>query len=67
MTIRYICKKCGFVLYEFKGIGDPRGLLMPVQVIHMYGYVCPKCGRKLEFNVDEDWRGKVIVKKKNAK
>jgi len=67
MTIRYICKKCGFILYEFKNIRGSQGLLTPLQVAHMYGYICPKCGRRIEFKEDEDWRGRIIIKNKSKK
>ena len=42
-----ICKECGYVIY--------RGLELKSadEIIQMVGGVCPKCGRKLSFNIDD--------------
>jgi len=53
MAIKYVCKNCGTVLYEYKyghvkGQDLYYGVSPPSVVIDMYKGVCPKCGRKLE-------------------
>jgi hypothetical protein len=45
MPVRYICKKCGFVLYEGP---DKSGYIpSPGFVARMYGDRCPRCGAEL--------------------
>jgi DNA-directed RNA polymerase subunit RPC12/RpoP len=49
VPVRYRCRKCGSVLYEFKGVGQSyAGLLSPIEVAKMYGYICPHCKSTLE-------------------
>jgi hypothetical protein len=52
MPVRYKCKSCGFVLYEYTSreeMGNERymGLLSPMQVAAKYDFTCPRCGRAL--------------------
>jgi hypothetical protein len=52
VPVRYRCKSCGFVLYEYTAreeMGSERfmGLLTPLQVAAKYDFVCPRCGRAL--------------------
>ncbi|MEM0368566.1 MAG: hypothetical protein QW816_06455 [Desulfurococcaceae archaeon] len=49
MPIRYRCKHCGHVLYEFKGVGQSYiGAPSPLEVIKLVGHICPSCKRILE-------------------
>lgn len=48
MAIKYVCKRCGHVLYEFTKIGSSIGLLTPLEVAKLHGYVCPSCKSPLE-------------------
>lgn len=49
MPIRYRCKYCGFVLYEFRGVGQSfMGVLTPSEVVKLVGHMCPNCKRVLE-------------------
>lgn len=49
MAIRYRCKRCGHVLYEFRGVGQNYiGIPTPDEIIKLVGYVCPSCKRILE-------------------
>lgn len=44
MPIRYVCKHCGLVLWEFKEVGqDYYGLPTPEEIIRVYGGICPRC------------------------
>jgi transcription initiation factor TFIIB len=46
--IKYICRVCDLVLYEFEKVGqDPRGVRTPSEVKSMYGGKCPRCGHNL--------------------
>ncbi len=48
MPVKYICRKCGYVLWEFKRVGqDCYGLPTPSEVIAFYGGICPNCKREL--------------------
>jgi RNase P subunit RPR2 len=42
-----LCKECGHVLY--RGVE----LRPPVEIIQRNGGVCPKCGRKLQFRIED--------------
>ncbi|MEM4977319.1 MAG: hypothetical protein QXT64_08355 [Desulfurococcaceae archaeon] len=57
--IRYICGKCGFVLYE------SRCAVEPEKIIAMYDGVCPRCGKKLE-NPANNWKINIRVVRKNT-
>lgn len=49
MPIRYRCKHCGYVLYEFKGVGQSYiGAPSPLEVIKLVGHICPSCKKILE-------------------
>ena len=46
--IKYTCKICNFVLYQFKKVGqDPHGVRTPSEVKSMYAGKCPRCGHEL--------------------
>lgn len=48
MPVRYICRHCGFILWEFKHVGqDCYGLPSPSEIITFYGGICPKCKKEL--------------------
>ena len=58
MPIRYICKKCGRVLWSFTKVGqDYFGVPTPDEIKRMYG-VCPTCKREFETPSIED----VVIK-----
>jgi len=67
--ITYKCRNCGAVLYEFKDVGDPQGLLSPYEVAVMYNFVCPKCKAPLDPNVSNwsNWKERIIVKPATSK
>jgi len=47
MPIKYICKKCGSVIFEFTNIGqDYFGIRTPSSLVHQFKK-CPHCGRNL--------------------
>jgi len=63
MPIRYRCKSCGHVIYEFKRVGqDYTGVPTPHEIIRLTGGVCPACKRPLEAPNPEDYRSYIIVK-----
>jgi tRNA(Ile2) C34 agmatinyltransferase TiaS len=65
MPIRYICRKCGAILYEYIGVSEqyPCGTLSPHTVARIYNYVCPVCGSRLKSNTrNPDWREHIIIK-----
>ena len=45
MPVRYICRNCGFVLYE--GPGKSGYIASPEVVARMYNHTCPRCGSSL--------------------
>ncbi|RLG82286.1 MAG: hypothetical protein DRO40_08060 [Thermoprotei archaeon] len=48
MPVQYICRKCGYILWEFKRVGqDCYGLPTPSEIIEFYGGICPGCKREL--------------------
>lgn len=54
MPIRYVCKKCGYVLWSFERVGqDYFGVPAPEDIIRVYG-VCPKCKHDLSIPKLED-------------
>jgi hypothetical protein len=64
MPIRYRCKRCGFIFYEYtdkQSMGNKKywGLPSPSDVAMMYDYVCPRCGRRLSLKPTKD---DIIVK-----
>lgn len=49
LPIKYRCKHCGRVLYEFKEVGQSYiGVPTPHEVVKLVGYVCPSCKKVLE-------------------
>ncbi len=57
MPVRYICRHCGTVLWEFKHVGqDYYGLPTPTEVMNVYGGICPNCKRELRKPDLEDIR-----------
>jgi DNA-directed RNA polymerase subunit RPC12/RpoP len=62
VPVRYRCRRCGSILYEFKGVGQSyAGLLTPVEVAKMYGYICPHCKSMLEAS-QMSVRGNIVIK-----
>ncbi len=48
MPVRYVCRHCGYLLWEFKHVGqDCYGLPSPSEIIAFYGGICPRCKREL--------------------
>ncbi len=63
MPIKYRCKSCGYIIYEFKRVGqDYTGVPTPLEIIRLTGGVCPACKRHLEYLRPEDYRSYVIIK-----
>jgi len=51
MGVRYVCKKCGYVLYDSETkqvFKRSYGLPTPTEVIAKYFGECPRCGHRLE-------------------
>lgn len=48
MPVKYVCRSCGFVIYEFDKVGSSIGLLSPLEVAKLHGYVCPACKSQLK-------------------
>ena len=47
MPVKYICRNCGFVLWEFQRVGqDYFGVPTPEEIKRIYG-VCPRCKSEL--------------------
>ena len=60
--IRYKCRKCGYILYEFNEINDTRGILTPREVAHTYNFTCPNCKSQLNPNIaNPDWREHIVI------
>lgn len=54
MPIRYVCRKCGHILWSFERVGqDYFGVPAPEDIIRVYG-VCPKCKHDLSIPKFED-------------
>lgn len=47
MVIRFVCRACGYVLYEVKD-ADANHLRTYARVIELNNGKCPSCGRRLE-------------------
>ena len=46
--IKYVCKKCGYILYKFERVGqDFYGVRTPSEIKYILGGKCPKCGHEL--------------------
>ncbi|MEM4487841.1 MAG: hypothetical protein QXK88_03435 [Desulfurococcaceae archaeon] len=62
MVIRYKCKHCGQVLYEFKGVGQSYiGVPTPIEVVKLIGYICPSCKKTLD-NPSRNFKETIVVK-----
>lgn len=48
MPVKYVCRSCGHVIYEFDKVGSSIGLLSPLEVAKLHGYVCPSCKSQLK-------------------
>ncbi|MEM1629063.1 MAG: hypothetical protein QXP02_05560 [Desulfurococcaceae archaeon] len=49
MPVRYVCKHCGHILFEFKKVGqDYNGIPTPEEVYRTCGGICPRCKNSLE-------------------
>jgi len=62
-VLRYVCRKCGYVLLEFdpvklrKGVNERlrhHGVPEPYYVAEIHKGICPKCGSKLSMPKLED-------------
>ncbi|MEM4430220.1 MAG: hypothetical protein QXM08_03590 [Thermofilaceae archaeon] len=63
VVVRYICGSCGFVLYEFRyDRKNAVAMRTPAEIISKYKGVCPRCGKRLEFRIEE-WRERIRVEK----
>jgi RNA polymerase subunit RPABC4/transcription elongation factor Spt4 len=64
MPIRYRCRNCGAVLYEFTRVGqDYMGVPTPREVAFMYFFTCPVCKSPLNPDTSNpDWREHIIIK-----
>jgi len=64
MPVRYRCRNCGAVLYEFKRVGqDYIGVPTPREVAFMYHFTCPVCKSQLNWDTSNpDWREHIVVK-----
>ncbi len=59
MPVRYVCRHCGELLWEFKHVGqDCYGLPTPTEVMNVYGGICPRCKRELH----KPSRGDIVVR-----
>jgi hypothetical protein len=57
VPVRYRCKQCGFILYEYnEDIGRRKywGVPTPSDIAGIYNGVCPRCGRKLNTKPTRD-------------
>ncbi len=57
MPIRYVCKHCGYVIWEFKQVGqDYFGIPTPSEIMLATGGICPNCKRELSIPTLSDIR-----------
>ncbi len=48
MPVKYVCSNCGYVLWDFRRVGqDYYGVPTPEEVIRVVG-VCPRCKKELK-------------------
>jgi DNA-directed RNA polymerase subunit RPC12/RpoP len=63
VPVKYICKKCGRVLWSFEHVGqDYFGIPTPDEIRRMYG-VCPTCKREFEDPTIDD----IVIKPASTK
>ncbi|MCY0867777.1 MAG: hypothetical protein OWQ48_00885 [Desulfurococcus sp.] len=63
MAIRYRCRNCGAILYEFVRVGQNfYGIPTPEEVYRLYGGVCPKCKSLLEVPSLEEIRSRIVIR-----
>ncbi len=62
MPIKYVCRSCGHVIYEFNKIGSSVGLLSPLEVAKLLGYVCPHCKSQLSVPAGKHFKEYIIVR-----
>ena len=65
VPIRYICRRCGTILYEYTRVSEqyPCGAPSPDAVARIYNYVCPVCRAQLNPDTtNSDWREHLIIK-----
>ncbi len=61
MGVRYVCKHCGYVLWEFKHVGqDYFGIPTPSEIMLATGGICPRCKRELSIPTLSD----IVIKPK---
>jgi len=64
VPVRYVCRKCGFVLWKFEHVGqDYYGVPTPEEIRRVYG-VCPNCKSELAIPSIEDIVIEAIAPKK---
>ena len=55
MPVKYVCKNCGYILYEFERVGqDFYGVRTPSEIRSIFGGICPRCGHELSTPSIED-------------
>jgi len=48
MPIKYVCKNCGYILYQFDHVGqDTLGVRTPSELKVIFAGECPRCGHPL--------------------
>lgn len=63
MPIRYRCKRCGFVLFEFNRVGqDYWGVPTPEEVYRLSGGVCPRCKSLLDIPGPGEIRSRIEIR-----
>lgn len=62
MGIKYICGNCGYILYEFKK--SSLGLLPPATIVELHKGKCPNCGKQLKYDLLQEWRERIIIRKR---
>ncbi|WP_276814991.1 hypothetical protein [Desulfurococcus amylolyticus] len=63
MPIKYRCKSCGFILFEFTRVGqDYYGVPTPEEVYRIYGGICPRCKSMLEVPLPGEIKSRIIIR-----
>ncbi len=48
MVVRYVCKHCGYIIWEFREVGqDYYGIPTPSEIMLVTGGICPRCKHEL--------------------